>query len=56
MKLNFVDEHSKQLVLFDMDGVVAEYVAGEESEGRTPLTSFTTEDVEPNDAITEARK
>ena len=29
-KLNFVDEHSKQLVLFDMDGVVAEYVAGEE--------------------------
>ena len=29
MKLNFVDEHSKQLVLFDMDGVVAEYVAGE---------------------------
>lgn len=30
MKLNFVDKDSKQLVLFDMDGVVAEYVAGEE--------------------------
>ena len=30
MKLNFIDKDSKQLVLFDMDGVVAEYVAGEE--------------------------
>ena len=30
MKLNFIDKDSRQLVLFDMDGVVAEYVAGEE--------------------------
>jgi hypothetical protein len=30
MNLNFIDNHSKQLVLFDMDGVLAEYVAGEE--------------------------
>ena len=40
----------------DINVLYGEYVAGEESEGRTPLTSFTTEDVEPNDAITEARK
>ena len=30
MKLKFLDKNSRQLVLFDMDGVVAEYVAGEE--------------------------
>jgi hypothetical protein len=30
MDLKFIDKNSKQLVLFDMDGVVAEYVAGEE--------------------------
>ena len=30
MELKFIDNNSKQLVLFDMDGVVAEYIAGEE--------------------------
>lgn len=30
MQLQFIDENCKQLILFDMDGVVAEYVAGEE--------------------------
>ncbi|MBR5174219.1 MAG: hypothetical protein IKW16_04655 [Clostridia bacterium] len=30
MNLEFIDCHDKQLILFDMDGVVAEYVAGEE--------------------------
>ena len=40
----------------DINVLYGEYQAGAESEGRTPLTSFTTEDVEPNDALTEARK
>ena len=31
MDLKFIDKNCKQLVLFDMDGVVAEYVAGEEN-------------------------
>ena len=30
MKIDFIDDNAKQLVLFDMDGVLAEYVAGEE--------------------------
>lgn len=30
MNLNFIDNNSKQLILFDMDGVLAEFVAGEE--------------------------
>lgn len=30
MELKFIDNDNNQLVLFDMDGVVAEYVAGEE--------------------------
>ncbi len=30
MNLEFIDGHGKELILFDMDGVVAEYVAGEE--------------------------
>ena len=30
MDLKFIDKNNKQLILFDMDGVVAEYVAGEE--------------------------
>ena len=30
MELKFIDKSSKQLVLFDMDGVVAEFIAGEE--------------------------
>lgn len=40
----------------DINVLYGEYQAGAEAEGRTPLTSFTTEDVEPNDAITEAKK
>lgn len=31
MNLRFIDDKSTQLVLFDMDGVVAEFVSGEES-------------------------
>jgi len=30
MNHNFIDNHNKQFILFDMDGVLAEYVAGEE--------------------------
>ena len=30
MDLKFIDDYSQQLVLFDMDGVLAEYTAGEE--------------------------
>lgn len=33
----------------DIDTFYGEYQAGESAEGKTPLTSFTTEDVEPND-------
>ncbi|MBR2442232.1 MAG: 4Fe-4S dicluster domain-containing protein [Clostridia bacterium] len=35
----------------DIDGFYGEYQAGEEAEGKTPLTSFTEGDVEPNDAV-----
>ena len=35
----------------DINEFYGEYQAGETSEGRTPLTSFTTEDTEPNDAV-----
>ena len=31
MNINFIDNYSNQLLLFDMDGVIAEYIAGEES-------------------------
>ena len=30
MNLNFIDNNSRQLILFDMDGVLAEFIAGEE--------------------------
>lgn len=32
----------------DIDGLYGEFQAGEVDEGKTPLTSFTTEDVDPN--------
>ncbi len=35
----------------DIDGLYGEYQAGEDSEGKTPLTSYTEKDIEPNDAI-----
>lgn len=35
----------------DIDENYGEYQAGEESEGKTPLTSYTTNDIEPNDAV-----
>ncbi len=35
----------------DINGLYGEFQAGEENEGKTPLTEFTTDDVEPNDAI-----
>ena len=35
----------------DMDGLYGEYQAGESSEGKTPLTSYTEEDKEPNDVF-----
>ena len=35
----------------DIDGFYGEYQAGEEAEGKTPLTSYTEGDVEPNDAV-----
>ena len=35
----------------DMDGLYGEYQAGESAEGKTPLTSFTEEDKEPNDVF-----
>lgn len=35
----------------DIDNLYGEYQAGEESEGKTPLTSYKEEDIEPNDAV-----
>lgn len=35
----------------DIDGLYGEYQAGEEAEGKTPLTSYTEGDVEPNDVF-----
>ena len=35
----------------DIDGLYGEYQAGEESEGKTPLTSYKEEDTEPNDVF-----
>ena len=35
----------------DIDGLYGEYQAGEESEGKTPLTSFTEGDSEVNDVV-----
>ena len=35
----------------DIDGLYGEYQAGETAEGKTPLTSYTEEDAEPNDVI-----
>ncbi len=35
----------------DINGFYGEYQAGEESEGKTPLTEFTTEDIEPSEAV-----
>ncbi len=35
----------------DIDNMYGEYQAGEESEGKTPLTSYTEGDIEPNDAV-----
>lgn len=42
----------------DIDEFYGEYQAGEESEGKTPLTSFKPDDVEPSDVFdkTEAKK
>ena len=36
----------------DIDTLYGDFQAGEESEGKTPLTSFKTDDVDPNNAIT----
>lgn len=35
----------------DIDGLYGEYQAGETDEGKTPLTSYTEEDTEPNDVF-----
>ena len=35
----------------DIDGLYGEYQAGETAEGKTPLTSYTEEDAEPNDVM-----
>ncbi|MBQ7913483.1 MAG: 4Fe-4S dicluster domain-containing protein [Clostridia bacterium] len=35
----------------DIDGLYGEYQAGETAEGKTPLTSYTEEDAEPNDVL-----
>ncbi len=35
----------------DINGLYGDFQAGEVNEGKTPLTEFTTEDTEPNDAI-----
>lgn len=35
----------------DINELYGDYQAGETSEGKTPLTEFTTDDVDPNDAI-----
>ncbi len=35
----------------DIDGLYGEYQAGETAEGKTPLTSYTEEDTEPNDVF-----
>ena len=35
----------------DINGLYGDFQAGESSEGKTPLTEYTTSDVEPNDAI-----
>ncbi len=39
----------------DIDTLYGEYQAGETDEGKTPLTSFTEGDVEPKDAVGEAK-
>ena len=38
----------------DIDNLYGDFQAGEESEGKTPLTSYTTGDVDPNNAIKKA--
>ncbi len=40
----------------DMDKFYGEYQAGEVAEGKTPLTSYTENDVEPKDVLGEAKK
>ncbi len=35
----------------DIDGLYGEYQAGETDEGKTPLTSYTENDIEPTDAV-----
>ncbi len=40
----------------DIDNFYGEYQAGEESEGKTPLTSYTTSDVEPKQAVDKGDK
>ena len=35
----------------DIDGLYGEFQAGEEAEGKTPLTSYTEGDTEPNDVF-----
>lgn len=40
----------------DIDGFYGEYQAGEESEGKTPLTSYTVSDVEPTQIFNEGDK
>ena len=35
----------------DIDGLYGEYQAGETTEGKTPLTSYTEGDAEPNDVV-----
>ncbi len=39
----------------DIDTLYGEYQAGETDEGKTPLTSYTEGDAEPNDAVGEAK-
>ena len=40
----------------DIDGLYGEYQAGETDEGKTPLTSYTEGDAEPNDAVNREAK
>ena len=35
----------------DIDSLYGEYQAGEESEGKTPLTSYSTDDVDPKEVF-----
>ena len=40
----------------DIDGLYGEFQAGEEAEGKTPLTSYTEGDAEPNDVLNREAK